>query len=639
MPGEPLLIFDNADSVEDLKPWIPSMPPQPGVSKHVIITTRRAGFTALGKVVKLDLMSPEEAVALMRTRLLLTDSGVLAQIADRLGLLPLALEQASAFLEQTGIPATEYLAGWNARPGLMHDRGRPSYHRDTIATLWQLSLDRIQNEDVAAVQLLDMCAHLAPEPIPLELFTKHPDLLPHPLSERAADWLAFSGTVGVLLEYSLIKRDSDTLQVHRLIQDVVRYRHTTHGAQAWPAAVSQSASSPAAWSAPMSAVIGVLRAEAPSPVLEAPENWPLWAILLPHVLIAATTNFRARNQTETVRAEGEELSWLLIHAGQFLYAQGRRSEALGLFKKALRICERVHGGNHAETAKALRWVAIASASLEGHATTAHLRERVVRINEAVLAQNDPEVATDLRQLAIAYWQLGRPSKALRLLRRAVGIHEAVDGPRSPTVARDRYFIGNALLGMGQYGEALNEFGCALGIHQEVYGLEHPDVANDQVGLGQTLSEMGRPSEAMPYLERASKIQRRILGSDHPDLARTLSYRGAALLQLGEPGKALSPLRRALRINERGYGERHQDVGVCLLRLAQALVELERVKEAFPLVERGLDIAAERYAPDYRLLFEWLRQLAGQLDEKGQRTIARDLRDKVNQISLGTEQHS
>src|SRR4029077_2066555 len=123
-----------------------------------------------------------------------------------LGCLPLALEQAAAYLDQTQLPPAEYLELLQARAAEMHARGRPGDRPDTIATLWDLSLERITAEDPAAVQLLDICAYLAPEPVPLDLFTAHPGQLPEPLSSAAADPLAFTEAAGVLADYSLAKR-------------------------------------------------------------------------------------------------------------------------------------------------------------------------------------------------------------------------------------------------------------------------------------------------------------------------------------------------------------------------------------------------------------------------------------------------
>src|SRR5207253_2821031 len=92
-------------------------------------------------------------------------------------------------------------------------------------TLWDITLERISAEQPAAVVLLDLCAYLAPEPIPLDLFTGHAELLPPPLAAAAADLLAFNDVVAALVDYSLAKRTQAGLQLHRLVQGVIRGRH------------------------------------------------------------------------------------------------------------------------------------------------------------------------------------------------------------------------------------------------------------------------------------------------------------------------------------------------------------------------------------------------------------------------------
>ena len=185
--GNWLLIFDNADTVTGIRGWLPGGPVPAEVRGHVIITTRRGGFGSLGTVLDLDVIGTGDAVALLRTRVADLDQQTGELIAEELERLPLALEQAAAYLDQTQLPPEEYLDLLQARTAEMHARGRAGDRQDTIATLWDLSLEQISHQDLAAVQLLDICACLAPRPIPLDLFTDHPDLLPEPLSAVATD--------------------------------------------------------------------------------------------------------------------------------------------------------------------------------------------------------------------------------------------------------------------------------------------------------------------------------------------------------------------------------------------------------------------------------------------------------------------
>ena len=220
-----LLVFDNADAVDDIRAWLPGGPLPPGIPGHVIVTTRRGGFGALGRVMELDVIDLPSAVTLLRTRVPDLPEDVAEEIATELGRLPLALEQAAAYLDRSAMPPGDYLSLLRQRAKDLYARGQVSGRHETIATLWDIALERISREAPAAVVLLDMCAYLAPEPIPLDLFSLHANLLPEPLSSLSADPLAFNEVIGTLVDYSLAKRTQAGLQLHRLVQGVIRARH------------------------------------------------------------------------------------------------------------------------------------------------------------------------------------------------------------------------------------------------------------------------------------------------------------------------------------------------------------------------------------------------------------------------------
>jgi hypothetical protein len=171
----------------------------------------------------LDVIALPDAVALLRTRVPELTQATGEAIARELGQLPLALEQAAAYMDRAQAPAEEYLELLHSRADELYALGRVS-SRDTIATLWNVSLDRAAAENPAAIHLLEMCSYLAPEPVPLDLFTAHADLLPTPLSNVIGDKLAFTEAVAVLADYSLAKRSRGGLQVHRLVQAATRAR-------------------------------------------------------------------------------------------------------------------------------------------------------------------------------------------------------------------------------------------------------------------------------------------------------------------------------------------------------------------------------------------------------------------------------
>ena len=107
---------------------------------------------------------------------------------------------------------------------LLMQRGKPDDYPDTVATTWEISFQAAQQESPAAAGLLNVCAFLAPDDIPIAALRKGKDELPDLLAETVADELRFDEAIAVLRRYSLIERSEDGLFVHRLVQMVARDR-------------------------------------------------------------------------------------------------------------------------------------------------------------------------------------------------------------------------------------------------------------------------------------------------------------------------------------------------------------------------------------------------------------------------------
>jgi hypothetical protein len=224
-----LLIFDNADTADDIRGWLPPSLLSPGAPGHVLVTTRRDGFTSLGAVHDLDVVDEVEAMQILRARVPQIGDEVAGQIAAELGRLPLALEQASAYITRSRRSPGDYLQLLRTRAQQLYGQGKVASREETIATLWTLSFDRIGQEEPAALQLLAICAYLAPVPIPLDLFTAHPDQLSAPLDTKVTDDLDFTDVVATIVDYSLAKRELDGLLLHRLVQGALRLRYPVAG--------------------------------------------------------------------------------------------------------------------------------------------------------------------------------------------------------------------------------------------------------------------------------------------------------------------------------------------------------------------------------------------------------------------------
>ena len=219
--GRWLLVFDNAENPADIRPWLP------GGGGHALITSREHRWAQLALPVEVDVLARTESVAILQGRVAGLSEADAGRLAAQLGDLPLAIAQAAGFMAETGTPAVQYLGLLRRQAGQVLDQADPGtdYPR-SLAAATQLIAGQLDRDDPAAAQLASLCAFLAPEPIPEDLFTGALGGLPGELAARAADPLAWRQTLAHLTRQSLARVDQRGLQLHRLTQAILRDRLT-----------------------------------------------------------------------------------------------------------------------------------------------------------------------------------------------------------------------------------------------------------------------------------------------------------------------------------------------------------------------------------------------------------------------------
>ena len=206
--GRWLLVFDNAEDPAEVAPWLP------GGSGHVLITSRMEDWTELAAAVEVDVLARPESVAILQARATGLGGADADRLAAELGDLPLALAQAAAFMSGTGTSAGDYLGLLRTRAGPLLDQPVPgsSYPR-SLAAATRLTAARFADDDPAAAELASLCAFLAPDPVPEDLFISASGELPGALAARAADPLAWRQTLAHITRQSLARVD------HRGLRD------------------------------------------------------------------------------------------------------------------------------------------------------------------------------------------------------------------------------------------------------------------------------------------------------------------------------------------------------------------------------------------------------------------------------------
>ncbi|MET8760861.1 FxSxx-COOH system tetratricopeptide repeat protein [Lentzea sp. NPDC004782] len=510
-----LLVFDNAEDPAALRPFLP------GGAGQVVITTRRGGFGALGTVLDLDVLDREESIALLLRRLPTTSAEHAEKLAELLGDLPLAIEQAAAYLETTGLPADEYIALFRERAADLIGRGRVIDRQETLTTLWDMSLAELAKQSPAAIHLLGLLAHMAPEPVPLDLFTLHPDMLPASLADAARDPLDWAETVGALADRFFVRRDGSELTIaHRLLQQSLQAQQ---GRGAFANALVQR----------------LLFLDLPFDVQDAPATWPRWRALLPHVLFATT-------DVDTARPEHTSL--LLDRAAVFLQTTGRASDARPLLERALAIDEVEHGVDSPEVAAALNNLALVLSTLGFHSDAEVLLRRSLAIAEVIFGDGDIRLAATLNNLGRSLTHQHRHDEARHLIERALAIFEANDDRINAAITM--HGLGHALTNLGRDEEALALHENALAVMEDAYGAHHPRVAAALSNVAGALHKLHLDNDARPAAERALTLFESFYGPDHRDVAFTQGILGAVLVALGDTDRGQRLIDRALEFEKR-----------------------------------------------------------------------------------------
>ena len=522
-----LLIYDNAENPQTLTPFLP------GGRGQVLITSRNPRWHELATAVSVDLFDPYESVTLLLHRVPRLSAPDAARIAEAVDNLPLAVAQAAAYLHETSLPADEYLRLLHTRAAELLADDAPTGYSVSLAASWHVAFDRLATDEPAALQLLALCAQLAPEPIPLTLFTAHSDALPGVLAAVVGDPLAFARLTRLLRTRSLARLEADSVQLHRLVQAILRSRSAGEAAESDMAV----------------AAVRLLRAAVPLDPWNNLGTWPQWRRLLPHVL-TATDASRALDHT------GDDVAWLLDGAATYLQRRGEPAASLPLFKRALELRRGMLGEQHPDTLTSARRLALNLRALGQYEVARRLAEDILARSRRVLGEEHPDTLTSANNLALDLWALRQYEAARRLVEDILARRRRVLGEDHPDTLTSASNLAANLRGLGQYEVARRLDEDVLTRRRVVLGEEHPDTLMSARNLASNLRRLGQYEAARRLDEDTLARQWRVLGEEHPDTLRSANSLAANLRGLGQYEAARRLDEDVLARRRRVLGEDH-----------------------------------------------------------------------------------
>jgi Domain of unknown function (DUF4062)/Tetratricopeptide repeat len=457
-PAGWLLVFDNVPDRASVEKFLPA-----AGDGWVLITSRNALWPP-GQAVEVPVLDLEVAAGFLAARTGDADHQAAAGLAEAVGGLPLALEQAAAYIQATGDTLAGYLAGFRRRRADLLARGEPVGYSGTVATTWALAFTQLEEAAPQAAGLLRLLAFCAPEAVPLGLLLQPRPGLTGQLAAEVAevlvplleDELAAKHAVAALRRYSLVRPAGDgAVSVHRLVQAVTADQMPDELREAWGEAAA-----------------ALVEAALPDDPRQ-PDTWPAFAALLPHAQAALPSDSGTM----------ADLASYLGQSGSYVAA---RELWRGMLEQRAQTLGPEDPGTLVARAEAAYWTGMAGDAAGARDQYAAL----LPIDERVSGPEHPDALTTRSNLARWTGEAGDAAGARDQFAVLLPIVDRVLGPEHPDTLTTRHNLAHWTGPAGDAAGARDQYAVLLPIQERVLGPEHPDTLATRANLARWTREAG-----------------------------------------------------------------------------------------------------------------------------------------------------
>lgn len=608
-----LLIWDNLEDPALLHRFVP--PVRQGAQ---LITTRGQALGTLAWGIELSPMGREEGTLLLLRRAkalgpeathehvqqftmsMPGESAAAEELVTMLEGLPLALDQAGAYIEETGCSFAAHVEHYRHRRGeLLARRGifGEDHPASVVATL-SLACERAAQRHPAAADLLRCCAFLHADAIPEELFvhgTAYQDTL---LQSMADDPYQLDLVLAALRAFSLVQRQGETrtFSLHRIVQAILQE--------------DMSEQEQRQWQLRMIRALHELFLEVTSTA------WRQNGRFLPHVLACVTAI--------PDHVMDQDLASLLRKAANYLRLCAQYEPAGRFYQRALRILEHLLGPTHPDVGRLLGDYAyyFYEQGKYDQAETAYLR--VLNIWEQALAPDNLKVTYSLNGLAHLYYQQGKYTQAEALYQRALNICEQASEPAQTRMAIALLGLGNISYERGEYKQSEVLYQRSRHIWEQALGPEHPDAIMPLENLASLYHDWGKYESAEPLYQQVIHTLEQVHGPEHPHVAVPLENLAGLYQEQGRYEQAEQLHQRVLRIWDQAWGSEHPFLVHPFNGLAHIAHEQGNDEQAEALYQQALRLCEQTLGSEHPDVASSLHGLAKLYRDQGKYELAEPL---------------
>jgi nucleoside phosphorylase/tetratricopeptide (TPR) repeat protein len=590
--GKWLLIFDNAD---DMDMWLSD--DQAGPALEDLLPRNEHGrilFTTRNRKLAVELTSSniipipdvDEHTALKILERSLVDKGLLQDhptavaILEKLAFLPLAITQASAYINKNGLSLSTYSALLQEQePEVVEllsedfkDEGRYKNLQNPVITTWLISFKQIQHQDQLAADLLSFMACINPRNIPQSL-------LPMPKSrKRGIDAL------GLLNAYAFTNRQDTSINLHRLVHIAARNWLKKN----------------ALFSHWIQRAADQMRKVFPD---NHHTNRGLWREYLPHALSLA--------YEDEFTAQWKAYIDLIQNIADCLFEDGRLNEAEVLYTELTRIKQEETGSNHPSALSSMAHLASTYREQGRWNKAEKLGLQVLEMRKTVLGAEHPDTLTSITNLASIYWKQGRWNEAEKLGLQVLEMRKTVLGAEHPDTLTSMSNLASTYWAQERWDEAEELELQVLGMRKTMLGAEHPDTLASMAGLAITYYGQGRWNEAEKLESQVLEMRKTVLGAEHPDTLASMANLALTYWAQERWDEAEELEVQVLEMTKTVLGAEHPDTLVSMHNLAHTWKSQGKLQDALALMEKCSELRNKTLGTDHphavissRALSDW-----------------------------------
>jgi tetratricopeptide (TPR) repeat protein len=546
-----LLVLDQVDDITLIDLIVP-----PQSKGHVLLTTRTQALGNVASAIHIEAMDSDFSVLFLlhRAGLLPAEASLdqaPAEIVDQarniahlLDRLPLALDQAGAYLEETGCSLATYLSSYQEeRQTLLSQRGQiVDSHPQSVTITLMLAFEHVARKHPVNLEFLHLLAFLHPDAIPETLLTQGRLELQEPLQSLIARSLAFNQALADLRRFSLISHGADrtVLQIHRIVQDVLIDTLTPEQQRDW----AQQA-------------VRLVNHVFPEVHFD---TWTECERYLPQaqqcaVLIA---------DFQLILKEG---ALLLERLGSYCSQRAVSMEAERYLIQALSLYEHHLGADSLEAAQALSSLALLYYQDAQYQQAEVLHLRALKLREQLCGLDDPLTAESLHNLALVYGDQEHYQQAEQIYLQVLSLDEHIADSDPHETAKTLNNLGLTYYQQGKYAQAETAYQRALTLYRSILSSDHPDLAYTLNGLGTLAEKQGDYQQAEELYQQALAIREKTLGNEHPATAHSINKLADIYELQGNDQQAEEFYLRALHMSEQTREADHPDIALFLNNLA------------------------------------------------------------------------